>query len=44
MRRDTLRMRGDVPFVFAQVKDGVGLETIIEHMLAAWKASSQPVA
>src|SRR4051794_28866496 len=33
MDRDTRSMRGDGPFTFAQVRNGVGLETIIEHML-----------
>jgi urease accessory protein len=37
MERDTKKMRGDGPFVFAQVKHGVGLEEIIGHMLHAWQ-------
>jgi urease accessory protein len=32
MERDTRRMRGDGPFVFAQVKHGVGLDDIVEHV------------
>ena len=35
MERDTLRMRGQGPFVFAQVKHGVGLEAIVDHVLHA---------
>jgi len=35
MERDTRRMRGDGPFVFAQVKYGVGVPNIIEHVLHA---------
>jgi urease accessory protein len=35
MERDTRRMRGDGPFVFAQVKHGVGVPSIIEHVLHA---------
>lgn len=35
MERDARRMRGDGPFVFAQVKHGAGLGPIIEHILAA---------
>jgi len=37
MERDTLKMRGDGPFVFAQVKHGVGVEEIIRHTLHAWQ-------
>lgn len=35
MERDTIRMRGDGPFVFAQVKHGVGVDEIISHVLHA---------
>lgn len=37
MRRDSLRMRGDGPFLFAQVRQGLALDAIIEHILAAWR-------
>lgn len=37
MERDTRRMRGDGPFVFAQVRNGVGCDDIIGHLLDAWK-------
>jgi len=37
MERDTLKMRGDGPFVFAQVKHGVGVNEIIEHVLHTWQ-------
>jgi urease accessory protein len=37
MERDTKKMRGDGPFVFAQVKHGVGLDEIIGHLLHAWQ-------
>ena len=37
MERDTKKMRGDGPFVFAQVKNGVGVEVIIEHILHSWQ-------
>ena len=37
MVRDTLKMRGTGPFVFAQVKYGVGVEGIIRHLLHAWQ-------
>jgi urease accessory protein len=36
MERDAKKMRGDGPFVFAQVKNGVGVDVIIEQMLLAW--------
>jgi urease accessory protein len=35
MERDTRRMRGDGPFLFAQVKFGVGVGEIIDHIMAA---------
>ena len=37
MERDTKRMRGNGPFVFAQVKNGVGLKEILEHLLHSWQ-------
>ena len=37
MERDTLRMRGGGPYVFAQVKQGVGVEVIVEHIVHAWR-------
>ena len=37
MERDTKRMRGSGPFVFAQVKYGVGVEEIVGHILHDWK-------
>jgi urease accessory protein len=37
MERDTRKMRGEGPFVFAQVKHGVGLDEIIDHVLHAWR-------
>jgi urease accessory protein len=37
MRRDSLKMRGEGPFVFAQVKHGVGVEEIIDHVIHAWQ-------
>jgi len=36
MARDAERMRGAGPVVFAQVKNGVGLEAITEHIRHAW--------
>jgi urease accessory protein len=37
MERDTKKMRGDGPFVFAQVKHGVGVDEIIGYMLHVWQ-------
>lgn len=37
MERDTLKVRGNGPFVFAQVKHGVGVEEIIAHIIHAWQ-------
>ena len=37
MERDTKMVRGPGPFVFAQVKHGVGVETIIAHLRHAWQ-------
>ena len=37
MERDTKKMRGDGPFVFAQVKNGVAVAEIIDHILHAWQ-------
>jgi urease accessory protein len=37
MERDTKRMRGDGPFVFAQVKHGVGVDEIADHVLHCWQ-------
>jgi len=35
MERDARKMRGEGPFVFAQVKHGVGVDQIVEHLLHA---------
>jgi urease accessory protein len=37
MERDTKKMRGDGPFVFAQVKNGVSVDEIIAHVLHSWQ-------
>ena len=37
MVRDSKRMRGPGPFVFAQVKHGVGVDEIGGHILHAWE-------
>ncbi len=40
MARDTRQMRGTGPFVFAQVKHGVGIDDIVRHILHAWQHAS----
>jgi len=43
MERDTKLVRGDGPFVFAQVKHGVAVDEIISRILHAWQhATGQP--
>jgi urease accessory protein len=37
MERDAKKMRGDGPFVFAQVRHGVGVGAIVSHILHAWQ-------
>jgi urease accessory protein len=37
MARDSQKMRGPGPFVFAQVKNGVGVDEIIDHIVHAWQ-------
>jgi urease accessory protein len=37
MERDSKAMRGSGPFVFAQVKHGIGLDKIVGHVLHAWE-------
>ena len=44
MDRDARAMRGDGPFVFAQVKHGVGVEEIVGHILANWRQSTNGCA
>ncbi len=37
MERDSKAMRGNGPTVFAQVKNDVGTEEIVKHVLSAWR-------
>ena len=37
MARDSKKMRGPGPFIFAQVRNGVGVEEIIHHIIHAWQ-------
>jgi urease accessory protein len=44
MARDSKRMRGDGPFIFAQVKNGIGVREIADDLLRAWRAAAAPPA
>ncbi len=41
MDRDARKMRGDGPFVFAQVTHGVGVADISKHVLAKWRSAAK---
>ena len=43
MDRDSRRMRGNGPFLFAQVTNGVGVRDIADAVLAGWRARHQAV-
>src|SRR5712672_2852746 len=36
MARDSQRMRGDGPFLFAQVKNDIGVREVVSELLKAW--------
>ena len=40
MARDSRRMRGDGPFVFAQVTNGIGVREIADELLRSWKMAA----
>jgi urease accessory protein len=40
MDRDARAMRGDGPFLFAQVKHGPGVDETVAHILAAWRGAT----
>jgi len=39
MGRDSKRMRGEGPYLFAQVKNGIGVREIADAVLASWKGT-----
>lgn len=43
MERDARRMRGDGPFVFAQVIHGIGVDEIVTHLLAAHASAANAI-
>ena len=40
MERDSKGMRGDGPFLFAQVLNGVGVRDIADRIIASWRAAT----
>jgi urease accessory protein len=42
MARDARRMRGDGPFLFTQVKNGVGVADVVRTLLQTWKRATGP--
>jgi len=41
MSRDAKRMRGEGPTIFAQVKNGVGVDEIVKQVVATWERAIQ---
>jgi urease accessory protein len=37
-------MRGDGPFIFAQVTNGIGVNEIADQLLGSWKTAARAVA
>lgn len=44
MQRDSKIMRGDGPTLFTSVKQGQGVDDVIDLILAAWKTAGSPGA
>jgi hypothetical protein len=42
MDRDAKLMRGDGPTVFASVKEGKGVDDVVQLVLAAWRSAGCP--
>jgi urease accessory protein len=42
MDRDAKLMRGDGPTVFASVKEGKGVDDVVQLVLAAWRSAGSP--
>ena len=40
MERDARKMRGDGPFLFTQVTNGVGVQEVVDHLLASWRKAT----
>ncbi len=41
MSRDSRRMRGDGPFLFAQVKNNIGVREVADEVLKTWRAATR---
>lgn len=42
MDRDSKLMRGDGPTVFTSVKEGRGVQDVVDLILAAWRSAGAP--
>jgi len=42
MDRDAKKMREAGPTIFTSVKQGTGIEEVVDMILAAWKAAGSP--
>jgi len=42
MDRDSKKMRDTGPTIFTSVKEGTGVDEVIELILAAWKSAGKP--
>ena len=42
MERDARKMRGDGPFIFTQVTNGVGVEDVVSQIITAWQKALEP--
>lgn len=42
MDSDSKKMRGDGPTVFTSVKEGKGVEDVVDLILAAWRTAGSP--
>ena len=42
MGRDAKLMRGDGPTIFTSIKEGTGVEDVIDLVLGSWKAAGSP--
>jgi urease accessory protein len=43
MARDSGRMRGEGPFLFAQVTNGVGVREVADHLIRGWRHATRTV-
>ena len=43
MERDARKMRGNGPFVFAQVTNGVGVGEVVENVLGSWRTAIETI-